>query len=209
MSGWEQALADGQHLAEGNERYLQIAAFDADKQKREFLEGVGYSATKNFHYYLSRSLEGDLPQTTLDPDWTLRHVLAADFESRVALHRDSWFRSTYQMDQYLALREIPVYDPELDIIAENGKGDFASYCIGWIDNETGVGSFEPVGTKPAFRRLGLGREVNFEGLRRMKAKGMHSAKIGTAGFNDRAYGLYRSCGFELVDKDRTYMKRLS
>ncbi len=42
----------------------------------------------------------------------------------------------------------------------------------------------------------------------MKAKGMHSAKIGTAGFNQPAYALYTSCGFELADKNRTYVKRL-
>jgi len=40
----------------------------------------------------------------------------------------------------------------------------------------------------------------------MKQKGMSSAKIGTAGFNDRAFGLYSACGFELIDKQRTFIK---
>jgi len=42
----------------------------------------------------------------------------------------------------------------------------------------------------------------------MKAMGMHSAKIGTAGFNDRAFGLYAACGFELIDRERTFMKEI-
>jgi ribosomal protein S18 acetylase RimI-like enzyme len=65
-----------------------------------------------------------------------------------------------------------------------------------------------VGTRPTHRRRGLGQQVNFEGLRRMKAMGMHSAKIGTAGSNTRAFGLYTSCGFKLIDRERTYLKAL-
>ncbi len=93
-------------------------------------------------------------------------------------------------------------------MAESPDGEFASCAIGWVDERLGVGSFEPVGTPPAWRRRGLGREVQYEGLRRMKAKGMHSTKIGTAGFNERAFGLYISCGFELVDRNRTYVRTL-
>lgn len=77
-----------------------------------------------------------------------------------------------------------------------------------IDPALGVGSIEPVGTRPAFRRMGLGQQVNYEGLRRMKEKGIHSVKIGTAGFNDRAFGLYSSCGFDLIDRERTFIKTL-
>lgn len=32
--------------------------------------------------------------------------------------------------------------------------------------------------------------------------------FGTASFNDRAFGLYTSCGFKLMDKDRTWIKVL-
>ena len=209
MAEWEHALTEGRHLAEGEDRYLQIAVFDSESSKQVFLEKAGFSPTRNFQYYLARSLEDQLPPQTLDINWTLRHVIPEDVENRVTLHRSSWFKSTYQMQDYLALRDISVYDPELDLVAVAKNGSFGSYCIGWVDYKTGVGSFEPVGTPPEFRRKGLGREVNLEGLRRMKAKGMHSAKIGTAGFNDRAYALYLSCGFNLVDKHRTFIKKLN
>jgi ribosomal protein S18 acetylase RimI-like enzyme len=137
---------------------------------------------------------------------SLRHVEAKDFPERIATHRDSWFKSSYNMDTYLRLRNIDIYDPELDIVAVSEDGTFGSYCIGWIDEQLSVGSFEPVGTRPAFRRQGLGQQVNYEGLRRMKRKGMSNAAIGTAGFNDRAFGLYSTCGFDLVDKNRTFIK---
>ena len=43
----------------------------------------------------------------------------------------------------------------------------------------------------------------------MQAFGMTEAKIGTAGFNDSAFGLYTGCGFRLIDKERTYVKQLT
>lgn len=208
IEGWEQALTDGVHLAEGTDKFLQVAAFDTDVIKTKFLEDAGYASTQNFQFYLARSLKDELPTSSLKHNWQLRHVLLADIEARVSVHRASWVRSNYQTAQYLLLRENIVYEPELDIVLANDEGVFVSYCIGWVDYETGVGSFEPVGTTPEFRQQGLGRAVNLEGLRRMKAMGMHSAKIGTPGFNGRAYALYRSCGFELVDRDRTFIKRL-
>jgi ribosomal protein S18 acetylase RimI-like enzyme len=138
----------------------------------------------------------------------IRHVEKRDYPARVDLHRAAWFRSSFDLRRYLRVRAIDVFEPELDLIVETAEGRLASFCIGWVDRRLGVGSFEPVGTHPDFRRLGLGQQVTYEGLRRMKAMGMHSAKIGTAGFNERAFALYCSCGFELRDRERTWVKAI-
>ncbi len=208
MQEWEQALDAGRPLADGVDTILQLGAFDADVGRIDFLKANGFTETGHFGYHLRRSLETPIPEPTLSEGWRVRHVLEDDFDARVAVHRDSWHRSTFTLEQYLQVRGIDVFDPELDLVAESPDGELASYCIGWVDAALGVGSFEPVGTPPAWRRRGLGREVQYEGLRRMQAKGMHSARLGTAGFNDRAFGLYTSCGFELVDRERTYIKLL-
>ncbi|MFP6808181.1 MAG: GNAT family N-acetyltransferase [Pseudomonadales bacterium] len=208
MEDWEQALDEGKPGQTGNNSSLQISALDKDQHRIEFLEANGYEATGHFHYSMTRGLDVPIPEVDLPDGMQIRHVLAADFPKRVATHRDAWYKSSFDMDDYLRVRNLEIFDPELDLVAATDEGEFGSYCIGWTDTDLGIGSFEPVGTRPAFRRMGLGRQVNYEGLRRMKAKGMHSATIGTAGFNNRAFGLYSSCGFELIDKVRTYMKKL-
>jgi len=208
MEAWEQALADGVPEADGTETIVQVSAFDGAPDRIALLRACGFEPSNHFEYYLSRSLETPIETPALPDGWSIRHVEASEFDARVAVHRNSWFRSSYTLADYLAVRSIPIFEPTLDLVAVTPSGEFASYCIGWIDEATGVGSFEPVGTPPAFRRRGLGHAVQFEGLRRMKALGMHSAKIGTAGFNDRAYGLYSSCGFRLMDKGRTWIKAL-
>jgi hypothetical protein len=37
---------------------------------------------------------------------------------------------------------------------------------------------------------------------------MRYAQIGTASFNDRAEATYRSCGFEILDRDHFWVRRL-
>jgi ribosomal protein S18 acetylase RimI-like enzyme len=208
MQDWEQALIEGQPSQPGSDTLLQVSAFDTDVQRIRLLQTNGYEPTQHFHYSMSRSLDTPIPAENLPDGMTVRHVLIDDYPERVATHRDSWLKSSFDIETYLGVRSLDIFDPELDIVAESADGIFGSYCIGWTDQELGIGSFEPVGTRPAFRRMGLGQQVNYEGLRRMKEKGMHSAKIGTAGFNDRAFGLYSSCGFDLVDRERTYIKVL-
>jgi ribosomal protein S18 acetylase RimI-like enzyme len=207
MTEWENAIENDLPQKTGTKRFLQVTALDEDQERIRFLESNGYERTEHFHYFMSRSLDTPIPGASLPEDITLHHVLDSDFSERVATHRDAWFKSSFDMGSYLAIRNIEVFEPTLDIVA-NHNGTFASYCIGWVDHELGIGSFEPVGTRPAYRRMGLGREVNYEGLRRMRALGMHSAQIGTAGFNNRAFGLYQSCGFDLVDRERTYIKEI-
>jgi ribosomal protein S18 acetylase RimI-like enzyme len=88
----------------------------------------------------------------------------------------------------------------------DGRGHFLSSCICWADPESGVGFFEPFGTRPEARGSGVSQMLITAGLRRLQQKGMKYARIYTAGFNQPARRLYESCGFRLQDINRTYLK---
>ena len=209
MDDWLAARAEQRSAAPASEVFSQVRSLDLQSDRVAFLQANGYERTEHFGYHLRRRLDDPIPPCSLPSGWTIRRVEEADFEKRVQVHRDAWFQSGFSLERYLEVRDLAAFDPELDLVAVTPGGEFASYCIGWVDPASGVGSFEPVGTAAAFQRRGIGREVQYEGLRRMQAKGMHSAKIGTAGFNDPAYALYRSCGFELADRNRTFIKTLA
>ncbi len=100
-------------------------------------------------------------------------------------------------------------DPELDVVLEDSRGRFLSYCIGWLDVANALGHFEPVGCRPDFTGRGYARAVTIEGLRRMQARGMRIALVGTEGINERARVLYPSCGFVEVDRAYFYVKPVS
>jgi len=116
--------------------------------------------------------------------------------------------SRVTLASYRRLRTAPGYDPALDIVAARPDGSFDSYCICWFDAASGTGLFEPVGTHPAHRRKGLGRAVMLEGLRRLRAFGAESALITYIGGNEPAARLYESVGFEAVDREHLYGRKL-
>jgi mycothiol synthase len=97
--------------------------------------------------------------------------------------------------KYAQFMESAVYDEERDLFVRSPDGRGASACTIWFDSVNGVGLFEPVGTHPDFQRRGLGKAVMAEGMRRMKAAGMHRAAVGFDPNNAAARALYTSMGF--------------
>lgn len=85
----------------------------------------------------------------------------------------NWSASTL----YDEMQRAPDYRPDLDLCVVAPQGEFASFCVAWYDDSNHVGMLEPVGTDPAFRRQGFGREVLQEGLRRLKSLGATRAYV--------------------------------
>ena len=120
-----------------------------------------------------------------------------------------WGQSKITVENYRRLRAAPLYDPELDVVLEDEAGRFLSYCIGWVDTANLIGHFEPVGCRPDSTGRGYARAVTLEGMRRMRARGLHTALVGTESVNERARVLYPSCGFVEVDRAHYYVKELA
>ncbi len=193
------------------ERTLTTTALETDPVRIAALEARGYQRVERHSVRYRRSLESAIPEPALPPGMKLRHLTDADLEERIDLHRDAWSvwgPSSATIEEYRKLRASPVYREELDVVLEDASGRFISYCICWADMPSGVGVFEPVGTRPRVAGHGFGRAVLFEGMRRLKAKGMHTALIGTASVNTRALRLYPYCGFEELDREHYYVKQL-
>ncbi len=108
-------------------------------------------------------------------------------------------------DRYRAFMDAPGYDPNLDTIVVAPDGRFASYAMGWMDATNRLSIFEPVGTHVDFRRLGLGKAVLLEGLRRLKERGIENALVNT-GHNPAQIAFYESAGFRIVNYIRQYAK---
>jgi len=77
----------------------------------------------------------------------------------------------------------------LHIAAENKEGDYAAYCGCWYNPNTDYCYVEPVCTIPQFRKLGLGRAVLLEALKRCSSLGSKKAYVIS---NDH---FYKSLGF--------------
>jgi ribosomal protein S18 acetylase RimI-like enzyme len=192
------------------ENTISTKVLDSDKQRIAVLQRNGYTRTDRFHVLYSRNL-ADVPiaQPELGAGLRLRHATDADLDARVDVHRDAWSvwgKSKVTVETYRRLRSAPLYDPELDVVLEDDAGRFLSYCIGWADTANAIGHFEPVGCRPDSTGRGYARAVTIEGLRRMQARGLHTALVGTESINQRGRVLYPSCGFVEVDRAHYYVK---
>jgi predicted N-acetyltransferase YhbS len=76
------------------------------------------------------------------------------------------------------MQSAPNYRKDLNIVVEAPDGPFASYCGMWYEPVNDLAYVEPVATDPDYRRMGLGRAVVLEGVRRCGALGARVACVG-------------------------------
>jgi ribosomal protein S18 acetylase RimI-like enzyme len=185
---------------------LSVRAYEDDATRIASLEALGYGRAGPAGVTFRLPLDAPLPSAPALPEGiALRDCVGVDVERRAAAHRAAWdhlehlgidARSTFDAAAYGMLSGLPPYDPTLDILAETAEGDFVAGCIAWADAASGIAVFEPVGTSLAFRGQRLASAVIGEALRRLQARGLVEARVGTAHFNASAIAAYRACGFK-------------
>ena len=80
-------------------------------------------------------------------------------------------------------------DLSLKISVEDEAGNYVAHVGMWYDKNSEIALVEPVCTIPECRKMGLGKEAIYEGLRRVKEMG---AKIAVVGSSQQ---FYYSLGF--------------
>lgn len=174
-----------------------------DVERIALLRRRGYQRGETFYCVRSRDLARPIPQPALPEGYQLRHVRGEeDLERRVAVHRDAFAPSRMTVEKHRRVMASATYRPELDLVVEAPDGSFAAYSIAWFDPINRLGVFEPVGCHSAHRRRGLARAVLYEGMRRLKDLGAHTAYVVSLGDEGASARLYDSVG--LIELDRTY-----
>jgi len=203
----------------GLEPVLSVRAYEGDAARIASLEALGYRRDGPAGVTFRLRLDEPLPPAALLPEGLrLRDCEGVDPERRAAAHRAAWdhlehlgidARSRFDAEAYRALSALPPYDPMLDILAEAPDGAYVAGCIAWADAASGVAVFEPVGTSLAYRGRRLAAAVIGEALRRLRARGVSEARVGTAHFNAAAIAAYLACGFEPANRSYWWAKTLS
>jgi GNAT superfamily N-acetyltransferase len=197
---------------------LSIRCYDRDAARIRTLEALGYHKAKPEGVVFRLPLDDRLPERDAPAGFCVRDCVGVDPIRRAEAHRAAWnhlehlgidAQSRFTTEAYLSLTSLPAYEPALDILARAPDGEFAANCIAWADEPSGVAVFEPVGTSLPFRGRRLARLVISEALRRLKARGMREARVGTAHFNGAAIAAYLSCGFEIADTAHWWSKAVT
>lgn len=198
---------------------LHARVSQKDAQKIGLLERQGFSIDRYF-LTMARSLAEPIPEPVLPPGFSLRLTNGqADAEAWVALFNESfidhWNHHPLTVEQFLHEMRLPEYQANLDMIALSPDGVFAAFCYGSIYPEENQrsgrsdGWIEVLGTHRGFRKIGLGRAILRDGLQRLKAAGVESARLNVdAESLTGATRLYESEGFRPVETKISYVKQL-
>ncbi|MCL5999233.1 MAG: GNAT family N-acetyltransferase [Chloroflexi bacterium] len=209
MLAWMEAQAAAAPLAEDQPSPpLSTSAVETDGACIALLERRGFVRGQGYLVQMMRSLDANIPAVSLPEGFTVRGMAGKhEHVARAVLHREVFQPSRVTDEAYLRLMSMPGYDPNLDVVAVAPDGTLAAFCICWVDKVNGIGVFEPVGTRPSFRRMGLGHAVLVEGLRRMQAYGACStAMVTTGGGTVEAQRLYEAVGFRTVAREFDYVR---
>ena len=167
-----------------------------DTRRIKLLTDEGY-APRGAWLYLEQSLPARQSPPRIPAGFQLRSMAGVHEAGARAELLAAAFEAPPQPERYQRLMTAPGYVPALDVVAVGPDQRLAAFALGWDDPTSQVGQFEPVGTAPEFRRLGLGQAVLHEGLRRLYAQGAERAFVIVEEADAAACALYRSVGFEL------------
>lgn len=206
---WAEARTREELEERGSDATQMLAeVFDGDDRRRRHLMDMGWFAGPDVFVLTRRSLD-TLPELSLPPGYSIRHVYGTEEAEAVAAVHAASFDSVWLPGQYRTVMESPGYDSERELLAVAPDGEPAGFTVLWYDERNRIGLFEPVGVHREHRRRGLGAALLAAGCAQMQAHGLAMATVMYEEDNPASGPLYRSMGFEPEWPIRDYRKDIS
>jgi len=192
---------------------------DRQVGRRALAESEGYAAVRWFFEMERPHIDVDRPDIPPMPaGLEVRPVTADDAAAIWAAdheafrdHWGGWDESEASLRRWV---ESPEFQPELYVVAFDGDEIAGAVLNGIIAEENeqlGLrrGWLDSVFTRRAWRGRGLARALIGRSIHVLAERGMDTAALGVDADNPSgALGLYRSCGFEVVDGGAALQKPL-
>jgi GNAT superfamily N-acetyltransferase len=197
--------------AEDGRRYIYLPIFEDDTGRQELVQSRGYKKQAGWGHHYRRDLDSPIPDVPIPAGHVIRSMggveeyPARSWASWRAFHNDepdSNFDGDYSW--YANLQSTPLYRRDLDVVAAHNE-NIAAFCTIFYDDTTRSAVTVLVGVAAEYWRLGLGKAVMTEGLKRLQQLGCTRA-FSTA-HEEPADALYRSMLKEMKVTD-TWLKVL-
>jgi ribosomal protein S18 acetylase RimI-like enzyme len=207
---WLLDRAEERVRARGEAR-IEVSVFDGDAAQLEAIGARGYAPSGTHGDELVNDRLDPGVQPRLPEGFTMRWLEPELDDTYVELHRAAWSDrapSSYTRELHDIVTAMPDFDQRLVPIAVAPDGTPAAYCISWLDPRTRTVEIEPLGTHPAYRKLGLGRAIVDEVIRRAVERDAISVLVWGSHSNAVAKHLYESAGLRSRRVLREYRRAL-
>jgi ribosomal protein S18 acetylase RimI-like enzyme len=191
---------------DGSAALLITSALETDSDRARLLRRSGFRRSKDSSLHLHLDVGQAVSVPALPPGYAIRSVAVHELQQRVALQAQV-HSSGFSLDDYVRCRAAPGYVPALDLVAVAPDGTLAAFCICWLDVINHAALIEPLGVDSRFRRLGLGRAMVAEAIRRASGLGASSFRACTASSNLSAHRLYEALGFAISGVEVDYTRQ--
>ncbi|MFX0108066.1 MAG: GNAT family N-acetyltransferase, partial [Candidatus Hodarchaeota archaeon] len=184
-----------------NDEYKQIGISfvvdDDDNERIKMLSELGYQKDEIEGDKQVLSQDIPIPNYDLPDGYAIRNAVIEEDHREYREVQKAVFPHIKEMSQKILqyYSKASFYKKELDIVAVAPDGRFAAFCTARIDPVSRVAELEPVGTHPEHRKLGLGKAVICESLKRLERYNPYAVVIFGAAPSEGARRLYRSVGF--------------
>jgi mycothiol synthase len=141
----------------------------------------------------------------LPPGFSIRSLAGeAEVEAYTELHQHAFESKNMTAPWRARTLRHHDYRRDFDLVVVTPDGRLAAFCVGWLAE--GRGQIEPMGVHADFRKLGLGRAILSENLRRLQAAGAKCLYVETDSYRDAAFNLYEAVGFRVARDVLVYRK---
>ncbi len=190
----------------------------AESDRIAALEQRGFAVTR-YYLQLERALDEPVPEPRLPDGFSLRHLDEGEvpawveaFNHAFADHYDHHDATVEQRRYWMSY---PDYCPEYDLVAVAPDGTIAAVCWCAILEEESKrsgrleGWVHILGTRPQYRKMGLGSAMLLAGLRVLQGAGVATVGLRVDGANPTGAGrLYERAGFRTAQTLVNYRKEL-
>ena len=189
---------------------LNITTLESDDKRIKLLEKLGYINTGFVCYSRTRPNDLEIPDYELPAGYEIRQL---DMEIDFLKYREvigSVFKHCKAMteESARAFTKASFYNPDLDLVVVAPDETFAAFCTIRLETERTIAEFEPVGTHPNHRKLGLAKAIMLEGLKRLENYEPTVTCIPDAAATAGANKLYDSIGFTEKEEVQIWQTRL-
>ena len=190
------------------DRKLTINTLEGNAQREALLTELGYTFQKIYGYYRIRNGSTSIPDFECPKGFEIRAIRKDEFEQQALLIQKvfghgEWF--TADILEWIA--NCSFYKKELDLVAITPAGIIASFCTFRLDPNSKIIALEPMGTNPDYRKLGLGKALLTEGIKRSMKYDPPFFYIDGAADTPAANRLYDATGFTEKYAINSWIKR--
>jgi ribosomal protein S18 acetylase RimI-like enzyme len=174
---------------------LEVICADDDPWRMTLLTDRGYTDRGPAENMRAYDPAAPRDPGALPPGYTLSDLATfTDATAYCQLERVAFNNDYIDLNWFRGKTAAPGYDPRLHVIVLSPAGAPVAVAHGWADAATGTAEIDPVATHPDHRRRGLAQAAILEAFRRLAARGVGVAWIGSGPEPNPSNLLYESLG---------------